>query len=125
MDRADAQENFRPVFLIECREFVMKTSRVIIFAFLLAGCASQRPVASLSAEQATTVAIQLANDRASKLYQCQPFRKGEPARLIAGQWVWASRQGVGRGDIQAMVDLALDGPTNQIDLQLFYNQNLL
>ena len=98
----------------------MKTSRVILFAFLLAGCASQRPVASLNAEQAKTMAIQLANDRAFKLYRCQPFQVGEPARLVAGQWVWASHQGFGLGDLQATVKLARDGSTNQVDLQLFY-----
>lgn len=121
MDRTDAEKNLRAVFLIERREFVLKTSRVILFAFLLAGCASKRPVASLNAEQAKTVAIQLANDQAFKRYQCQPFQAGEPARLIAGQWIWASHQGFGHGDLQATVKLASDGSTNQVDLQLFYN----
>jgi hypothetical protein len=40
---------------------------------------------TLTAEQAKTVAMRLANDKASTLYHCQPFRDGQPARFVAGQ----------------------------------------
>jgi hypothetical protein len=101
----------------------MKTSCIIIFAFFLVGCASTHQSATLTAEQAKTVAIQLANDRALTLYQCQPFQDGQSAQFVAGHWVWTERRGYGRGDIQAKVELAANGSTNSVDLQLLYNQN--
>ena len=73
---------------------------------------------TLTSEQATTAAIRLANDKAYALYQHQPFADGRPARIVAGHWLWAVRQGYGNGDIQATVELALDGSTNSVDLQL-------
>jgi hypothetical protein len=79
--------------------------------------------ASLTAEQAQTVAMRLANDKASTLYHCQPFRDGQPARFVTGQWVWVNLQGFGHGDIQATVELAADGSTNSVDLKLLDSQN--
>jgi hypothetical protein len=93
------------------------------------GAATAKPTptaeksASLTAEQAQTVAMRLANDRASTLYHCQPFRDGQPARFVAGQWVWVNLQGFGHGDIQATVQLAADGSTNSVDLKLLDSQN--
>ena len=81
--------------------------------------------ASLTAEQAKTVAMRLANDKAFTLYHCQPFRDGQPARFVAGQWVWVDLQGFGHGDIQATVELAADGSTNSVDLKLLDSRNLL
>ncbi|MGO8838330.1 MAG: hypothetical protein ACLQAH_19305 [Limisphaerales bacterium] len=101
----------------------MKTSLILVLTFILIGCESSRRSASLTAEQATTVAIRLANDKASTLYQHQPFVAGQPAQFVAGHWLWAERQGFGHGDIQATVELAADGSTNSVDLQLFDNQN--
>jgi uncharacterized protein YcfL len=49
----------------------MKTSFIIIFTLLLVGCASTRQSASLTAEQAKTVAMRLANDKAFTLYHCE------------------------------------------------------
>jgi len=79
--------------------------------------------ASLTAEQAKTVAMRLANDKAFTLYHRQPFRDGQPARFVAGQWVWVDLQGLGHGDIQATVQLAADGSTNSVDLKLLDSQN--
>ena len=79
--------------------------------------------ASLTAEQAKTVAMRLANDKASALYHCQPFRDGQPARFVAGQWVWVDLQGFGHSDIQATVELAADGSTNSVDLKLLDSRN--
>jgi uncharacterized protein YcfL len=105
-------------------ECFMKTLFVVIFSFLLIGCESSRRSASLTAEQATTVAVRLANDKASTLYQHQPFAAGQPAQLVAGHWLWVARQGFGLGDIQATVELAADGTTNKVDLQLFNSQDV-
>ena len=104
-------------------ECFVKTLFVVIFSFLLIGCESSRRSASLTAEQATTVAVRLANDKAFTLYHCQPFRDGQPARFVAGQWVWVDLQGLGHGDIQATVQLAADGSTNSVDLKFLDSQN--
>lgn len=101
----------------------MKVSFIIIAALLIVGCESSRQSTSLTSEQATTIAIRLANDKASTLYQRQPFVAGQPAQLVAGHWLWVARQGFGHGDIQARVELAMDGSTNHVDLQLFDSQN--
>lgn len=100
----------------------MKTSLVVVLAFILIGC--ERQSASLTAEQATTTAMRLANDKASTLYQHRPFVAVQPAQFVAGHWLWVARQGFGRGDIQATVELAADGSTNSVDLQLFDNENI-
>jgi hypothetical protein len=103
----------------------MKISPIIIFTLFLTGCASQPPGAALTAEQARSVALQLANDKAFTVYQCRPFRDGQPARFVSGRWEWAGREGYGHGDIEAIVALAADGSTNHVDLQLFDSQNEL
>lgn len=81
--------------------------------------------ASLSTWQATTVAIRLANEKASIFYHCQPFQDGQPARFVASHWVWMGHQGYGHGDFEVTVELAEDGSTNNVDLQLLDNQNQL
>jgi len=103
----------------------MKISCIIISAFLLVGCESSRQSASLTTEQATIIAMRLANDKASTLYQQRPFAAGQPAEFVAGHWLWVARQGFGRGDIQATVELAADGLTNSVDVKLFDSENQL
>jgi len=100
----------------------MKISYIIISAFLLVGCSSSRQGASLTAEQAKTVAMRLANAKASSLYHCEPFRDGQSAQFVAGHWLWAERQGFGHSDFQVAVELAADGSTNNVDLQLLVSQ---
>ncbi len=102
----------------------MKISCIIISAFFLAGCATSRPGASLTADQARLLAIRLANDKASTLYHCQPFRDGQPAHFVAGHWVWTDQQGFGHGDVQATVELSADGTTNSVDVQFLDSKNL-
>jgi hypothetical protein len=102
----------------------MKTSLVVVLAFILVGCESSRRSASLTTEQATTIAMRLANDKASTLFQHQPFVAGQPAQFVAGHWLWVARQGFGHSDIQATVELAADGTTNHVDIQLSDSQNL-
>ena len=96
----------------------MKILSIIFCALLLVGCASSHQSASLTPDQARTLAIRLANDRAATVYQFQPFRDGQSAHLVAGHWVWAGRQGFGRGDLQVTVELAADGSTNDVALLL-------
>jgi hypothetical protein len=103
----------------------MKTSTIFISALLLVGCASTHQRASLTPEQARVVAMQLANDKASKLYHCQPFRDGGPAQFVSNHWVWIAKQGVGHADIEATVELAVDGSAQKVELQLLDSQNLL
>jgi hypothetical protein len=97
----------------------MKTSLILVLAFILIGCESSQRSASLTAEQASTVAIRLANDKAFTLYKHRPFAAGQPVQIVAGHWLWVARQGFGHGDIQAIVELAVDGSTNKVDLQVF------
>ena len=101
----------------------MKISVIAVFAFLLVGCESSRQSASLTSEQAKDVAIRLANQKADTLYHCQPFQDGRPARFTQGHWVWSDARGYGHGDIQATVELAANGSTNNVDIEFFDNQN--
>jgi len=101
----------------------MKISLIAVLAFILVGCESPQQSTSLTTQQATATAMRLANDKAFALYQHQPFVVGQPAQFIAGHWLWVSRQGFGSGDIQASVELAKDGSTNKVDLQLFDSKN--
>ncbi len=103
----------------------MKTSLVLVLGVVLVGCESSRQRAPLTAEQATTVALRLANEKASTLYQHQPFVAGQPAQFVRDHWLWVAQQGFGHSDIQARVELAADGSTNNVSLQLFDSQNLL
>ena len=102
---------------------LMKTSIILVLAFILVGCESSRQSASLTADQAKTLAMRLANDKAATLYHSQPFVAGQPAQFVTGHWLWVVRQGFGRGDIEATVELATDGSTNSVSLQLFDSQN--
>jgi hypothetical protein len=99
----------------------MKTSRIIFFALLLTGCTSTHQSSSLTSDQAKTIAMRLANAKALAIYHCQPFRDRQPAHLVAGHWVWTEQKGHGRGDIQVTVELAMDGSTQNVDLQLLDN----
>jgi hypothetical protein len=94
----------------------MKIASVITLAFLLAGCVSSRRSALLSAEQATTQAIRLANDKAFTLYSTRPFQQGQSAQFVARHWIWSDRRGFGHGDIQASVVLAADGTLQKVDV---------
>jgi len=96
----------------------MKKAAIIIFGFVLVGCASSQPRASLTADQATALAVRLANDKASTVYHRQPFHDPQPASFDGGRWVW--RQ-LTSGDIEATVELAPDGSTNSVVLNSLSN----
>ena len=102
----------------------MKISCTLFFTFLLIGCASTDQSVPLTVDQATKVAVRLANDEATTYYNCHPFRDDQPAHFLAGHWLWVERQGVGHSDIQATVELAADGTTNHVDIELSDSQNL-
>ncbi len=102
----------------------MKTRWVILFALLAAGCEARQEKAALNADQARIMAVQLANDKAADLYGCQPFHDSPSARFEAGRWVWTARQGAGTCDFQATVELAANGSTNEVDVQLLDSQYL-
>jgi hypothetical protein len=97
----------------------MKTSLILVLAFILVGCVSSRQNASLTAEQASVIATRLANEKASAVYHCQPFQNSELPRSEAGHWIWSEQRGFGNGDIQARVELAADGSTNSVSIQLY------
>ena len=103
----------------------MKTSFIVLFAFLFVGCESVPPKASLTLEQARTTAIGLANARADVLYHCQPFQDGQPVQFVQGRWVWTDNRGLGHGDIEARVELAADGSTNSVKVVFLLNQSPL
>jgi hypothetical protein len=108
----------------------MRILLAIISALLFVGCSSTRQSpttssTSLTSLQASTLAMKLANDKVATDYKCQPFKKQEPVLFLQGHWVWVGREGYGHGDIQATVELATDGSTNNVVLQLLSNQNIL
>jgi hypothetical protein len=100
-------------------DMIMKTSFIAIFAFTFIGSESSRPNASLTPEQAQTLAIRLANDKASAICHRQPFHEGERAAFESDHWVW--RQ-LAQGDIEATVRLAADGSTNGVDINVLSNK---
>ena len=85
---------------------------------MLIGCESSRQSASLTAEQAKTLAMRLANDKASAIYHRQLFHDGQPATFESDHWVWRE---LAPGDIEATVKLAADGSTNSVAINLLSN----
>jgi uncharacterized protein YcfL len=104
----------------------MRISWVILLALALVGCSSTRqtpiPSTALTSLQATTLAMQLANDKALATYSCHPFKKQEPILFLEGRWIWIGREGYGQGDIEAKVELAANGSTNNVVLRRLANQ---
>ena len=100
----------------------MKTPRIILFALLLVGCTSTHQTASLTAEQAKTLAMRLANDKASPIYHRQLFHDGQPATFESDHWVWRE---LVPGDIEATVELAADGSTNTVIINQLVDKVIL
>jgi beta-lactamase regulating signal transducer with metallopeptidase domain/HEAT repeat protein len=63
----------------------------------------------MTSDEAGSLAEHLANEKAQALYNCQPFRKGPPARFVRDHWAWHHLQAQGLGDIEATVEFAADG----------------
>jgi hypothetical protein len=102
----------------------MKTRWLVAFALLAAGCSARHEKAALNADQARIMAVQLANDKAAELYRCRPFQDTATVRFDAGHWVWTERRAAGHSDFQATVELAANGSTNRVDIQLLDSQTL-
>ena len=98
----------------------MKKVCLATFFVFAACCVNSQPGKVLTAEQAKKTAIQLSNDKAFTAFNCRPFRDNQPARLVSGHWVWRELAGVGRYDLEAIVELAADGSTNQVHLRPLY-----
>ena len=98
----------------------MKTSLLLVLAFILVGCESSRQTAALTADQAKTLAIRLANDKTSSINLGQPFHDGQPATFVSGYWIWKE---LAPGDIEATVELAADGSTNSVAINYLSNVN--
>lgn len=95
----------------------MKTRYLIPLALALLGCSSPKPLlATLTADQAGTLAQQLANEKAQTLFNCQPFREGPPSRFVQGRWVWRDRRGHGFTDIEGTVEFEADEPNVNVIL---------
>ncbi len=94
-----------------------------MFALFLIGCATSQQSASLNPEQAKTIALRLANDKAFTLYHCQPFHDGEHVCFIKDRWEWSGQVPMGCADLEATVVLAEDGSTNQVSFQTLVNLN--
>jgi hypothetical protein len=101
----------------------LKCSLIIILLLPLVGCVHSRERATLTAEQAKTLAMRLANDKVFTLYHCQPFWNELPAHFEAGHWIWVDKQGFGHGDFNVRVELSADGSTNNVGLEFFSNEN--
>jgi|SRR5580692_6633004 hypothetical protein len=102
----------------------MKTT-YILFMLFLAGCTSTRPNQAMTAEQTTSLAMRLANDKAFTEYYCRPFHDGQPAQFQAGHWVWTDMEGLGKNDIRTSVELATDGSVDQVQLEILNNMDLV
>ena len=71
--------------------------------------------ASLTADEAKTLAIRLANEKASATWHRQPFHDGQPATFVSDRWVWYQ---LAPGDVEATVELAADGSTNSVAINI-------
>jgi len=93
----------------------MQTSLIAVLGFLLIGCTSTRPGAPLTAEQAKAVAMRVANDKSSVICHRKPFHDGQPATFASGHWQWRE---LAPGDVEATVELAADGSTNSVAINI-------
>jgi hypothetical protein len=97
----------------------MKILSAIAITVFMLGCRRSPPSAALTAPQAQALAMQLANEKADALFHQWPFHDSRPAEFAEGRWTWTAKQGWGTSDFHAKVELASDGSTNSVDVQLF------
>jgi hypothetical protein len=101
----------------------MKAPYLIFLGIGLVGCSRVAPhTVALTEEKASDLARTLANAKAQALFDCQPFSDGPAARFDNGRWVWHHLCGRGRLDYEADVELAADGVTNRVDVDLLYSE---
>jgi hypothetical protein len=96
----------------------MKTILVASSLVVFAGCQSSTPSHSLTADTAESMCVQLANSKADSMIHRQPFRARQLARFEDGRWIWTDTSGAGSLDFKAKVELAANGSTNNVDIQI-------
>ena len=74
--------------------------------------------ATLSAEEARSLARRIANEKAKELYGCEPFTDWALASLDETGWFWSSRRARGHGDLEATVHFSADGSKESVDVFL-------
>ena len=101
------------------------TIPLAVLGLLIIGCrhpttSAARAVqaVSLTAEAATAIASNTANEKAQTLYNCRPFVASRTAEFVDGQWLWYERQPRGVADLEATVRLAPDGTLRTCDVIL-------
>ena len=101
----------------------MKGHLLMSLALLLVGCAGPpQRTQTMTAEQALTLARQLANDEARALYGFQPFRNGAQPRFADGRWIWRDRRGCGSADVEATVTFAANGSAPFVEVLFLDNR---
>ena len=83
------------------------------------------PTSVLTGAQAEAKAVELANEKAQALYNCQPFQKGRPAELVDGHWVWNEGRPYGAADLEATVKFAADGTDPEVTVSLLDSRLIL
>ena len=82
---------------------------IVAIGLMLVGCSTTPRARTLTADQAGSLAQGLANEKAQRLYHCQPFLNGPPAQFVRGHWTWYELRAQGQGDMEATVEFAADG----------------
>ena len=103
----------------------MNARQVIAIALLLVGCSRTPHTSGLSVEQATALALKLANRQAQAQYHCQPFHDGPSAQLVDGRWVWSDLKAQGRLDVEGSVSFSADGGNPSVSVILLDNQPVI
>jgi hypothetical protein len=103
----------------------MKRSMFLFLGVGLVGCCSSSPVPPLSQQEAGVLCLQLANAKTEALYGHQPFQSGVLPKFQGGQWVWSEKNAYGTADVLGTVELAADGSTNDVSIEVDVNQNIL
>lgn len=103
----------------------LKMRQVIPIVLLLAGCGRTLQTSNLSVEQATGLAVKLANERAQALYHCQPFRDGPSAEFVQGRWVWSDLKAQGQLDVEGSVSFGADGANLSVSVIILDNRPTL
>ncbi len=75
----------------------------------------------MEAPEAAELARTLANRQALALYRCEPFINGPSVVWTNEHWFWRARQGLGDGDMEAVVSLAADGSTQSVQVLLLHS----
>ena len=79
-------------------------------------------VLPMEAPEAAQMARTLANQQALALYRCEPFVNGPSAVWTNEHWLWRARQGLGEGDMEAVVSLSPDGSTQSVQVLLLHSR---